>query len=266
MLCKICAHTTLKIFRKTILARYEIQYFQCPICRFIQTEEPYWLQEAYQHSLNMEDTGIVQRNLLFSKRTSTILFFLFNKKGLYVDWGGGSGLFVRLMRDQGFNFFWNDPYTENIFARGFEYNKANHNSIDVLTTFECFEHFVDPLREIEKLLSMSHTLLFSTVTFAGGTPDPERWDYYSFSHGQHIAFYSLDTLRYIARTFGLNLYTNHKSFHLLTPKNFNNTLYNGLLILSQLGISPIIGMLMGSKMKQDESMAQKKRNTEPASR
>ena len=160
MLCKICGNTTSEIFRKIILARYDIQYFQCSSCRFIQTEEPYWLQEAYQHSLNMEDTGLVQRNLLFAKRTSAVLFFLYDKNGTFVDWGGGSGLFVRLMRDQGFNFFWNDPYTENIFARGFEYDNVKHKSIDVLTAFECFEHFVNPLSEIEKLLSMSRSLSF----------------------------------------------------------------------------------------------------------
>ena len=210
----------------------------------------------------MEDTGLVQRNLLFAKRTSAVLFFLYDKNGTFVDWGGGSGLFVRLMRDQGFNFFWNDPYTENIFARGFEYDNVKHKSIDVLTAFECFEHFVNPLSEIEKLLSMSRSLLFSTVTFSKGTPDPERWEYYSFSHGQHIAFYSSDALRYIARKFGLNLYTNNKSFHLFTTKRLNNTLYNGLLKLSQLGISPIVGMMMGSKMKQDELLTQQKRNAD----
>ncbi len=209
----------------------------------------------------MEDTGIVQRNILFAKRTSAVLFFLFDNKGTFVDWGGGTGLFVRLMRDQGFNFFWNDPYTENIFARGFEYNRTKHDSIDVLTAFECFEHFINPLSEIEKLLSMSRSILFSTVTFSKGTPDPEHWDYYSFSHGQHISFYSTASLRYIARKFGLNLYTNHKSFHLLTAKRFNPIVYNGLLKLSQLGISPIVGMLMGSKMKQDELFAQQKRSS-----
>ena len=212
--------------------------------------------------MNMEDTGIVQRNLLFAKRTSAVLFFLFDKKGLFVDWGGGTGLFVRLMRDQGFNYFWNDPYTENIFARGFEYDRTKHNSIEALTAFECFEHFVDPLNEIEKLLSMSHSLLISTVTFSKGTPDPEHWDYYSFSSGQHIAFYSTTTLQYIANKFGLNLYTNHKSFHLLTTKRLNNTLYNGLLKIAQLGISPIIGIMMGSKMKQDEKSAPQKRNAD----
>jgi hypothetical protein len=26
------------------------------------------------------------------------------------------------MRDAGFDFYWNDPYAENIFAKSFEYN------------------------------------------------------------------------------------------------------------------------------------------------
>ena len=79
--------------------------------------------------MNIEDTGIIKRNILLAKRTSAILFFLFNKKESFLDYGGGYGLFVRLMRDGGFNFYWNDPFTENLFARGFEYDPVRTNKI-----------------------------------------------------------------------------------------------------------------------------------------
>jgi hypothetical protein len=199
----------------------------------------------------MEDTGIVQRNILFSQRTSCVLFFLFGHTGTYVDWGGGSGLFVRLMRDRGFDFYWHDQYTA-----------VQQRPIDVLTAFECFEHFADPLQEIEAMLSISRSLLFSTVTYSKIAPDPERWAYYAFSHGQHIAFYSADTLRYIAKKFNLNLCTNNKSFHLLTDKHPNNNWYNGLLKLSQLGLPSLLALRMGSKREQDAALAAQKRIVE----
>ncbi|RPI02481.1 MAG: glycosyl transferase group 1, partial [Ignavibacteriae bacterium] len=132
MNCKICGRTSSKIFRRIILNKYDVDYFQCSSCEFIQTEEPYWLEEAYRHSITTEDTGIVKRNILLAKRTSAVLFFWFHSYGQFLDYGGGYGLFVRLMRDAGFNFFWNDPFTENLFARGFEYHPGQIKSIELI--------------------------------------------------------------------------------------------------------------------------------------
>jgi hypothetical protein len=247
LICKICNSATSKIFRRNILNRYDVDYFQCSSCGFIQTENPYWLNEAYNTPITIEDTGIVKRNILSAKRTSAILYFLFKKDGRFLDYGGGYGLFVRLMRDYGFDFYWTDPYTKNIFAQGFSFDSGSDVPIELITTFECFEHFADPLHEIEKMLSLSRSILFSTDIFTSGTPNPEQWQYYYFSHGQHIALFSIESLKKIAEIFNLHLYTNGKSFHLLTQKILNNTVFNVLLKSSLLGIPSIISMRMGSK-------------------
>lgn len=260
MICKICDSATSKIFRRNILNRYDVDYFQCSSCGFIQTEEPYWLNEAYRAPMTIEDTGIIKRNVLSAKRTSTVLYFLFNKKGRFLDYGGGYGLFVRLMRDYGFDFYWTDPHTENLFARGFSLNSGSDVPIELLTTFECFEHFADPLHEIEKMLSISRSILFSTDTFTSGTPDPEQWQYYYFSHGQHIALYSIASLKRITEIFNLHLYTNGKSFHLLTPKVLSSTVFDVLLKSSLLGIPSIIKMRMGSKTKTDSNAIERRTN------
>ena len=253
MLCKVCGKTSSKIFRRRILNKYDVDYFQCSSCGFIQTEQPYWLKESYRSPINTEDTGILKRNILLAKRTSVILFFMFNKKGCFLDYGGGYGLFVRIMRDYGFNFYWNDPFTENLFARGFEYNATHTNEIELVTSFECFEHFTNPIQEIEKMLSMSCSILFSTETFTDGTPNPDNWKYYYFSHGQHISLFSLDSLRYIAQKYDMHLYTNGKSFHLLTHRSLNNIIFNILLKLSLLGFHPLIALFMGSNTKIDSA-------------
>jgi hypothetical protein len=257
--CKICGNNSSIIFKRQILLKYEIEYYQCNACGFIQTEEPYWLPEAYQNAINVEDTGIAQRNILSAKRTSALICFLFEKSGRFVDWGGGSGLFVRLMRDYGFDFYWNDPYADNIFARGFEHDRSKNLTIELVTAFECFEHFADPLQEIERMLSLSRSLIFSTVPFRSGTPNPDTWDYYGFIHGQHIAFYSLDSLRALAKKYELNFYSNEKSFHLLTYKRLNQTMYNFLLKLSLFGIPAITSLLLGSKTESDIHITKQKR-------
>ena len=61
------------------IIKYQIDYFFCKNCGFLQTEKPYWLEEAYKDSINDSDTGYLQRNVLFSKKTlklfSLLLFY-----------------------------------------------------------------------------------------------------------------------------------------------------------------------------------------------
>jgi len=47
MKCKICSNETYNIFSAKILNKNNIKYFYCDYCGFLQTEEPYWLKEAY---------------------------------------------------------------------------------------------------------------------------------------------------------------------------------------------------------------------------
>ena len=259
MNCKICSAKSENVFSAIVLNKYNVQYYQCPKCEFIQTIEPYWLNEAYECSINIEDTGLVSRNILLAKRTSTILYFLFNKEAVFLDYAAGYGLFVRLMRDYGFDFFGSDIHTENILAKGFEYNPDVPKNIDLVTALECFEHFPDPIKEIEKLLTITPNIIFSTETFKKSVPVPSEWDYYGFSHGQHVSLYSQKTLQVIAQKFKLNLYTNGKSYHLLTKKHISNFVFNSLLKVSLFGIPSFIKWKMGSKVLSDSVMMRYKR-------
>jgi hypothetical protein len=251
LICKVCGKISNQIFKRKILDKYVIAYFQCSSCEFIQTEEPYWLEEAYRHSLNIEDTGIIKRNILCAKRTSVVLYSFFNHLGRFLDYGGGTGLFVRLMRDYGYNFYWNDPFTTNIFARGYEYDNSLSPQYEAVTSFECFEHFVDPPAEIKKMLSLAPAIVFSTEIFTGGTPSPDSWKYYYFSHGQHVSLYSLKSLQRIAQEHHLHLLTNKKSFHLLSPVKTSSLVFQALLKASVLGLPSVITALQGTKTKSD---------------
>ena len=213
--CKICSAESKSLFRQTILKKYEIEYFQCPSCGFTQTEPVYWLNEAYSSSMNMSDTGIVLRNSRFSRVASSILMLFFGKNHQYVDYAGGYGLFTRMMRDTGFNFFWTDPYTENILAKGFEMPKGK--KYHLATSFESFEHFDKPEAELDKILEVSDNILFSTEMISVPAPEKNKWWYYSPEHGQHIAFYTKKSLEILADRKGLNYY-NADNIHLITRK------------------------------------------------
>ena len=215
MNCRICKTPSQVIFEATVLHTHQVQYYHCYQCGFLSTETPYWLEDAYKNPINLSDTGYIQRNIGLAAILTPILRLFFKRKGRYLDYAGGYGVFVRLMRDYGFDFYWEDKYTENIFAKGFEWT-PDTGSIEAITSFEVFEHLPDPIAEIEKLFAISPTLFFSTELLPDPIPAPDDWWYYGLNHGQHISFYSEKTLRYIAQKYGLTyLHYNHQ-LHILT--------------------------------------------------
>lgn len=232
--CKICGHTVEKLFVAKVLNKYNVEYFYCLNCGFIQTEEPYWLKEAYLNPVSHADTGVLSRTLNLGKKLTVILFFLFSKNAKqynYLDYGGGYGLLVRLMRDIGFNFYWFEKYTQNLFAKGFEYRGG---SIKAITAFEVFEHLLDP-KEAMSYCSKEvkcNTIIFSTLLYGEEPPNPENWWYYAFQTGQHISFYNLKTLKYLAEKHNLNLLTNEENIHVLTSIKRSNSVFKFLITFS----------------------------------
>ncbi len=240
MNCRICGTESNFIFSAKILNKYDVKYFHCSNCGFIQTEEPFWLKEAYSRPINISDTGYLQRNINLSKFTTTILTLFFNSKGKFLDYAGGYGVFVRLMRDIGFDFYWSDPYTENLFAKGFEHSRQDR--IELVTSFESFEHFNNPMKEIENMLSISKNIIFTTELLPNPIPKPDEWWYYGLEHGQHISFYSERTLQHIANYFRLN-YSHLGNLHLFTEKKNISNLKLEILKLNKFGIHKLLSKL-----------------------
>ncbi|VVB53206.1 Methyltransferase domain protein [uncultured archaeon] len=246
--CKICGSITRGIFNAQILCKYNVKYHYCDDCGFLQTEYPFWLKESYQDSINLSDTGLISRNLYLSKVTAIIIYFMFDKNARFLDFAGGFGILVRLMRDIGFDFYWNDLYTKNLFARGFA-NETN-KKVELITCFEAFEHFVEPLEEIETMMKISKNIVFSTVILPNSIPKPHEWWYYGLEHGQHISFYSMRTLRYLAKKYGLNFYSMN-GIYMLTEKNLNPLILKLLVRLHNLGLFEYVLKNMKSKTFED---------------
>lgn len=218
MNCPICNTQMKQVQNGKILNKYDISYYQCQNCFVLTTEKPYWLEEAYSQSINDTDTGLIGRNINLAKIVSIVCYYGFNDK-TFLDYGGGYGIIVRMLRDVGFDFRWFDLYTENLFAKGFEYKESDNLKFELTTSFEAFEHFEYPIKEIENLLGLSDNLLFTTELYnADNIPKLDQWWYYGLEHGQHIIFYALPTLKYIADKYNLYLYTNNYDIHLLSNK------------------------------------------------
>lgn len=224
MECLVCQCEGNEIFRGKVLNKYDVRYFQCPTCGLIYTESPYWIEEAYDSSITIYDTGILSRNISFSVAVYTILKNMFQNKTIKgIDYGGGYGIFVRLMRDLGYDFKWYDKYSENLVSRGFEADMKTGEVYDIMTAFEVFEHLPDPLQEIETMLEKSDTIFFSTLLYDDeyAYPELDEWWYYVPEEGQHIVFYSKVTLKKIAEKFDIHYYPINDSLHIFSKKEID---------------------------------------------
>jgi 2-polyprenyl-3-methyl-5-hydroxy-6-metoxy-1,4-benzoquinol methylase len=220
---RITGGKTKLLFKKKVLSKYDVSYYQCVDTGYIQTEEPYWLNEAYSSAISSLDCGLVMRNTMLSSRAEKLIYDEFNPKAKFIDYGGGYGLFVRMMRDKGFDFYRQDLYAPNLFAQFFDVSLLNNNTgFELLTAFEVFEHLIDPLNEIEKMLNYSSNILFSTEIVPANTNEVEKWWYFVPEAGQHVSFYTLESLKFIAQKFNLQFYTDKKGLHLLTKEKLKH--------------------------------------------
>lgn len=209
MQCRICNSVTRLAFTHKVLSKYDCGFYFCDDCGVLQAENPHWLEEAYASPIASADTGVLWRNLYLAQLTSVVLYFLFDRRGRFLDAAGGYGIFTRLMRDIGFDFYWTDKYSPNLTARGFEAEAGPGAPYTAVTAFEVMEHLPDPVAFVGELLetTKTDTILFTTELFNGEPPAPEDWYYYAFSTGQHITFYQKSTLELIGKRFGMNFYS-----------------------------------------------------------
>ena len=250
IVCRICKSSTEKLFSTIILQKFSVEYFQCPHCEYVQTESPFWLKEAYRRPINDVDTGLMMRSYRHRNVASTLIYILFNQRGKFLDYGAGYGVFVRLMRDIGFNFYWQDKHSENLFAKGLEFDKSEKYRVELLTCFEAFEHFVEPAIELANLLNISKNILLSTELIPDPIPSPAEWWYYGSEHGQHIGFFRKKTFEYLANKHCLHFYTNGQNIHLLSKKRLFKPAFKWLTKVSKY-ITPLIQKRMESLTWQD---------------
>ena len=227
-----------------VMGRHDVQYFRCPTCGFVQTEEPYWLAEAYADAIARSDVGLVERNQRLAVVARAVIGAFFKPGGRFLDYGGGYGLFVRLMRDRGFDFWRFETNCTNLFAAGFDIGPEAVAACELVTAFEVFEHLVNPLQDIQRMLRYSGSILLSTSLMPPSAPEPGGWWYYALEHGQHVSLYTREALARIAANFGLNLCSDGTSLHLLTAKKVSPALFR---IVSRYRVARRLGLLWRRK-------------------
>jgi hypothetical protein len=120
-----------------------------------------------------------------------------------LDYGGGDGLLCRLLRDRGLDAYTIDSFTAPSYSQPFI--GSLERNYDLVTAFEVFEHFPNPLESLDQLFQCQPKFLLATTElYTGNGPD---WWYLAPNSGQHVFFYSKPALRWIATRYNYCYYT-----------------------------------------------------------
>lgn len=198
--CRLCNGDLIRLFDLRILKQYKVWFFKCSHCESLQTETPYWLNEAYEdNNLSNLDTGAAQRNI-HNLAACFAICRLFNINNV-IDIGGGDGLLCRMLRDYSINCYVKDKYASPAYAQGF--TDPNFSKPDLVISFEVIEHFANPATDLSSLFDYEpRHLLLSTAIYSKQGKD---WWYLSPESGQHIFFYSKKALKIIANKYNYTL-------------------------------------------------------------
>jgi hypothetical protein len=76
--------------------------------------------------------------------------------------------------------------------------------------------FVDPLKEFETIARVTDCVIFTTVLVPDPAPRLNEWWYFGLEHGQHVSFYTVESLHRLARRFRFRLVSDGEAFHMFT--------------------------------------------------
>jgi len=218
--CPICRSRTGRAYSVTILKKHASELRACATCDFCYLSPVYWLDEAYAQSINVTDIGYVWRNNSACQFVSSLLISNFDSKDLFLDFGAGYGMFVRLMRDRGFRFQYYDPSCQNLFSRFNEAKLNQRSRYKLVTAIEVIERTIDPVASVREMLNYADSILLSTEITPSTPPDPEWW-YLGFEHGQHIGFFGERSFIVLADNLSLKYMRIAGNWHLLSTADIN---------------------------------------------
>jgi hypothetical protein len=231
--CKVCGRSELNLtFNTMILGQYPASLFECASCGFQYFHDAkIWIDQAYTTPIANTDTGIVRRSLNIHKILSSFLS-ISNAQGKFLDWGSGSGLLVRLLRDDGHDCYGLEPYTTPLLAAAHtscdEQACLKENTYRAIFAIEVVEHLLDPRIFFSKALENTDTLIFSTQLLDKAKNVSEWW-YYTTETGQHISFYTEQSLAYIASIYDcLYVSSRNKGLHMITRRSSDLRLFSWL--------------------------------------
>jgi len=213
MTCKICKQETYIIYDE----QFQIEYHRCKNCGFIYEDPAYHIsfndekKEYDTHNNSIEDEGYVN---MFKRFMESFEHFV-EKKNVLEYGSGPEPVFSEVLRRSGYDVTSYDPF----YLPDESYLDKTY---DVITSTEVFEHFVEPIQEIEKLIGLLNKdgILAIMTQFPKDDAHFKNWWYRRDK--THISFYTVETFKWIAEQYGLEVvYHNGKDYMIF--KNTKST-------------------------------------------
>jgi len=191
--CRLCDNEAKFSLKKRILRKYDVEYFHCQVSGALQTEEPYWLEEAYAPINEKFDAGQFIRCLHNAAFLNSLISQLNYSSEILIDYGCGSGLTERILRDIRLNAYGYDTYAIPSLLMGFQAQTLDGASI--INLCKVAEYFLNPKASFKHIFSCKLNVVVQTGIF--DKPN-ESCAYLAPEHGQHIFFYTEKTISYLA--------------------------------------------------------------------
>ena len=208
--CRLCGKSAEFSFIQTATDGDEVKCYKCSSCLSLQTEVPYWINDCYADTSGADTDQLPDQDTWAAERTGfccVAVYFIWKLAGLsevkdkLLDWGGGPGLLVRMLRDIGIDAYNDDKYIKNHFASGF--GRADNDRYNFITAFEVFEHFTNPKSDLELIFALQPSLLLmSTGIYTDQGPE---WPYLGGAKSQHVFFYSEKALEHIGNQYNYHV-------------------------------------------------------------
>ena len=199
--CPICRSSPVLEF----LEEDKRKYFLCKNCEFIFVPKQFWVSKKEeksryeQHKNDSKDRGYIS---FLSQITEPIKRFL-EEGSRGIDYGcGPNPVLSQILTKEKFNMTQYDP---------FFFPKFPNQKFDFLVSTETFEHFQNPLKEIENISSVVHSKGVIGIMTAFWEKDVFIKNWHYRRDKTHVCFYTFRTFEYIADIFQFEiLYTDKK--------------------------------------------------------
>jgi hypothetical protein len=205
--CRLCGGVAEQGFSSCYLGKYAVRFYRCGTCQSLQTEPPYWLNEAYAGGpVHESDPNYLRRGLMIFALVKMLVRILrIREDEAIIDYGGGIGIVPRLLADEGFRALNFDAYAPCIFGTEIDLAKQGPpGEVGMVVLTEVLEHLANPDADFAAIFRLVPRYIFATTAIYRGQGGD--WYYIKPETGQHVFFYSRGAIEGAARKRGYVAY------------------------------------------------------------